>query len=139
MHRASSVRRSALGMHSGAAPAVPREALSCLHEDLDERISRPSPDPGEAGLATPALPPGVIGVSGRIEGDDSAVAAKTSGRIREITAREGDRVEAGQVIAMLDDQQHRHLRLHDGPLGHPGPAHAVLRQPDPALRLSVAR
>ena len=26
---------------------MPREALRCLHEDLDERISRPSPDPGE--------------------------------------------------------------------------------------------
>ena len=49
-------------------------------------------------LAPPALPPGVLGVSGRIEGDDSAVAAKTSGRIREISVREGDRVEAGQVI-----------------------------------------
>ncbi len=58
-------------------------------------------------LAPPALPPGVLAVSGRIEGDDSAVAAKTSGRIREITVREGDRVEAGQVIAVLDDEQIR--------------------------------
>ena len=58
-------------------------------------------------LRAPALPPGVIGVSGRIEGDDSAVAAKTMGRIREITVREGDRVEAAQVIAILDDQQNR--------------------------------
>src|SRR5215831_14463476 len=58
-------------------------------------------------LAPPAVAPGVIAVSGRIEGDDSAVAAKTSGRIREITVREGDRVEAGQVIAVLDDDQMR--------------------------------
>ena len=58
-------------------------------------------------LAPPALPPGVIAVSGRIEGDDAAVAAKTSGRIREITVREGDRVEAGHVIAELDDEQIR--------------------------------
>jgi HlyD family secretion protein len=58
-------------------------------------------------LARPSLPPGVIGVSGRIEGDDSAVAAKTSGRIREITVREGDPVQAGQVIAVLDDEQIR--------------------------------
>jgi HlyD family secretion protein len=47
----------------------------------------------------------IISVSGRIEGDDAAVAAKTSGRIREITVREGDQVKAGQVIAMLDDEQ----------------------------------
>ena len=58
-------------------------------------------------LAPSALPPGVLAVSGRIEGDDSAVAAKTSGRIREISVREGDRVEAGQVIAVLDDEQIR--------------------------------
>jgi HlyD family secretion protein len=52
-------------------------------------------------------PPGVIEVSGRIEGDDAAVAAKTAGRIREVTVREGDHVEAGQVIARLDDEQIR--------------------------------
>jgi membrane fusion protein YbhG len=58
-------------------------------------------------LARPAVPPEVIAVSGRIEGDDSAVAAKTMGRIREITVREGDEVQAGQVIAVLDDEQIR--------------------------------
>jgi HlyD family secretion protein len=58
-------------------------------------------------LAPPALPANVIAVSGRIEGDDSAVAAKTTGRIRELTVREGDRVEAGQVLATLDDEQIR--------------------------------
>ena len=58
-------------------------------------------------LASPALPPGVIAVSGRIEGDDSAIASKTSGRIREITVREGDVVKAGDVIAVLDDEQIR--------------------------------
>ena len=43
-------------------------------------------------LTRSAVSPGVLAVSGRIEGDDSAVAAKTSGRIREITVREGDQV-----------------------------------------------
>ena len=56
-------------------------------------------------LRQPAAPPNLIEVSGRIETDDSAVASKTSGRIREITVREGDTVKAGQVIAMLDDDQ----------------------------------
>lgn len=55
----------------------------------------------------PAAPPNVIEVSGRIEGDDSVVASKTSGRIREISVREGDEVKAGQVIAVLDDEQVR--------------------------------
>ena len=58
-------------------------------------------------FAVPALPPGLIAVSGRIEGDDSAVSPKTTGRIRELTVREGDRVEAGAVIAVLDDEQVR--------------------------------
>jgi HlyD family secretion protein len=58
-------------------------------------------------FAAPSLPPGIIAVSGRIEGDDSAVSPKTSGRIREVTVREGDHVEAGAVIALLDDEQVR--------------------------------
>ena len=58
-------------------------------------------------LAPSGLPPEVLAVSGRIEGDDSAVAAKTAGRIREISVREGDRVQASQVIAVLDDEQVR--------------------------------
>ena len=52
-------------------------------------------------VAGPSGQPGVIAVSGRIEGDDSAVAVKTAGRIREITVREGDHVAAGQVIAAV--------------------------------------
>ena len=58
-------------------------------------------------LAPSGTPAGVIALSGRIEGDDSAVAAKTSGRIQQITVREGDRLEAGQLIAVLDDEQIR--------------------------------
>src|SRR6202163_2316552 len=49
-------------------------------------------------FATPSLPASIIALSGRIEGDDSAVAAKTSGKILEVTVREGDTVTAGQVI-----------------------------------------
>jgi HlyD family secretion protein len=49
----------------------------------------------------------VITLSGRIEGDASAVAAKTSGRIVEVRVREGDTVNAGDTIAVLDDEQIR--------------------------------
>lgn len=58
-------------------------------------------------FASPRAPDSVISLSGRIEGDDSAVAPKTSGRILEIRFREGDRVKAGDTIATLDDQQIR--------------------------------
>ena len=58
-------------------------------------------------FAAPALPPGIVAVSGRIEGDDSAVGPKVGGRILEVTVREGDSVAAGAVIALLDDTQVR--------------------------------
>lgn len=58
-------------------------------------------------FATPAVPDSIVVLSGRIEGDDSAVAAKTTGRILEVRVREGDLVKAGDVIAVLDDQQIR--------------------------------
>jgi HlyD family secretion protein len=56
---------------------------------------------------TPPVPANIIQLSGRIEGDDSAVAAKTTGRILEIRVREGDQINAGDVIAELDDAQVR--------------------------------
>jgi membrane fusion protein YbhG len=78
-------------------------------------------------LAGTGLPPGVLGVSGRIEGDDAAVSAKLAGRIREITVREGDHVEAGQVIAVLDDAQIRAREQQ---------SEAMVRQAEARLRLS---
>jgi HlyD family secretion protein len=56
---------------------------------------------------TPPMSPNVVPLSGRIEGDDSAVSPKTSGRILEIRVREGDRVSAGDIIAVLGDEQLR--------------------------------
>lgn len=58
-------------------------------------------------FAKPHIEENVITLSGRIEGDASAVAAKTSGRILEVRVREGDTVNAGDVIAVLDDEQIR--------------------------------
>jgi HlyD family secretion protein len=55
----------------------------------------------------PPLPASIVPLSGRIEGDDSAVSPKTSGRILEIRVREGDRVSTGDIIAVLDDAQLR--------------------------------
>ena len=58
-------------------------------------------------FAAPSVPDGIVRLSGRIEGDDSAVAPKTAGRILEIRVREGDALKAGDVIAVLDDEQVR--------------------------------
>lgn len=70
-------------------------------------------------FAKPVPPENVITLSGRIEGDDSALAPKTGGRILEIHFREGDRVKAGDAIAILDDQQIR---------AREDQAHAALQQ-----------
>src|SRR4029077_5909241 len=58
-------------------------------------------------VAAPGVPDSIVTVSGRIEGDDSAVAPKIAGRILEVRVREGDTVKAGDVIAILDDAQVR--------------------------------
>lgn len=58
-------------------------------------------------FASTGGPTNVITLSGRIEGDSSTVAAKLSGRILEIKVREGDTVKAGDVLAVLDDDQIR--------------------------------
>lgn len=51
------------------------------------------------------LPEGLIQANGRIEGDHIAVSSKFAGRIAELKVREGDTVQAGQVLALLDDAQ----------------------------------
>jgi HlyD family secretion protein len=58
-------------------------------------------------LAKPRGPANTITLSGRVEGDDSAVSSKATGRLIEIKVREGDLVKAGDIIAVLDDQQVR--------------------------------
>ena len=58
-------------------------------------------------FSAPDIQKSIVALSGRIEGDDSALAAKTSGRIAEIRVREGDQVKAGDVIALIDDEQIR--------------------------------
>jgi HlyD family secretion protein len=58
-------------------------------------------------FAVPPVPASIVILSGRIEGDDSAVAVKPTGRILEVRVREGDRVKTGDIIAVLDDQQIR--------------------------------
>jgi HlyD family secretion protein len=58
-------------------------------------------------FANPPVPDSIVTVSGRIEGDDSAVSPKVAGRIVDIRVREGDSVKAGDTIATLDDAQVR--------------------------------
>lgn len=58
-------------------------------------------------FASAGGPENVITLSGRIEGDPAAVSAKLGGRILEVRVREGDTVNQGDIIAVLDDAQIR--------------------------------
>lgn len=51
--------------------------------------------------------PGILEASGRIEGDQAAVGAKIGGRIVRVPVREGQTLEAGQLIADLSSDQAR--------------------------------
>jgi len=53
-------------------------------------------------LREPDLPPGFAGGNGRLEAQEVYVASKYPGRIAEVLFREGDTVEAGQVVARID-------------------------------------
>src|SRR5262245_49241268 len=70
-------------------------------------------------FAKRGVPENIVTLSGRIEGDDSAVAPITTGRILEMRFREGDSVKAGESIAILGYEQ---LRAREGQ------ARAALRQ-----------
>jgi HlyD family secretion protein len=58
-------------------------------------------------FAKRGVPKNVVVLSGRIEGDDSAVAPITTGRILEMRFREGDSVKAGESISILGYEQLR--------------------------------
>src|ERR1700754_5020735 len=53
-------------------------------------------------LRKPDLPPGFAGGNGRLEAQEVYVASKYPGRVAEVLFREGDTVEAGQVVARID-------------------------------------
>src|SRR5215475_1705267 len=58
-------------------------------------------------FAKRGAPENIVTLSGRIEGDDSAVSPITTGRILEMRFREGDSVKAGESVAILDYDQLR--------------------------------
>ena len=57
------------------------------------------------GTSGPEERPGTVFVSGRIEGDETNLAPKLSGRIVEIIVREGEDVKAAEVVARLSGKQ----------------------------------
>ncbi len=50
------------------------------------------------------LPAGIVSGNGRLEGTEIDIATKTAGRVKEVLVREGDFVEAGQVVAQMDTE-----------------------------------
>ena len=50
------------------------------------------------------LPPGIAFSNGRLEADEIDIDTKFAGRIARLLADEGDMVQAGQVVALMDTQ-----------------------------------
>jgi HlyD family secretion protein len=49
-----------------------------------------------------ALPPGIAKANGRLESEQAEIATKYPGRIAAVLAREGQMVDAGEVVARMD-------------------------------------
>ncbi|MBB4016028.1 HlyD family secretion protein [Chelatococcus caeni] len=54
-----------------------------------------------------SLPEGIARANGRIEAEQVDVSAKYAGRLAEVLVEEGDMVDAGTVIARMDDSEYR--------------------------------
>ena len=52
-------------------------------------------------LRPPRIPPGFVSSNGRIEATEIDLATKYAGRIEQVLVREGDIVDAGQVVARM--------------------------------------
>jgi HlyD family secretion protein len=50
----------------------------------------------------PPIPPGIAYGNGRLEADPIDIATKFAGRVYELRVDEGDRVSAGQIVALMD-------------------------------------
>jgi HlyD family secretion protein len=63
-----------------------------------------------SGCRKKAEPANTLFVSGRIDGDTVDISSKIQGRIVNVSAREGDSVTAGQVLAWLSSPQQEAIR-----------------------------
>jgi HlyD family secretion protein len=62
------------------------------------------------GCKKEAEPEGSLFVSGRIDGDTVDISSKIAGRIVDLKVREGDSVQAGDVVAWLSSLQEEAIR-----------------------------
>lgn len=79
-----------------ALPALAESPLEKL--SLDAILSK---------LGADNLPEGIVKSNGRIEGQAIEIATKYPGRVAEVLVSEGDIVEAGGLIARIDDREYR--------------------------------
>ncbi|WP_018181051.1 HlyD family secretion protein [Kaistia granuli] len=86
----------ALSTHIGPGPIFVSEATA--QNKLKSLIDRLRGNP---------LPPGIAQSNGRIEGQEIDVSSKYPGRLASVEVQEGDTVEAGQVLARIDDREYR--------------------------------
>jgi HlyD family secretion protein len=59
-------------------------------------------------LRQQGIPPGFVSGNGRLEATEIDIATKFPGRIQEVLTKEGDTVDAGQVVAHMDTRELEH-------------------------------
>jgi HlyD family secretion protein len=103
-------------------PAI-EKSTTIVQQPVTENIPSPKSQPQWLGIALGLGAIAIIGVgswyifrpqtqnaiafSGRIEGYETDVSTKSSGRVEEVTVREGDNVTKGQLLVRLDDAEIR--------------------------------
>jgi HlyD family secretion protein len=100
----------ALDNPDGALKAgMPADATFCVTGAADcTAVTETSPQAGLAlpKLGAPANPtPYPIQASGSIEGNETTISAEIGGRVIEVSAFEGDSVQAGQLLVQLDGSE----------------------------------
>ena len=63
-------------------------------------------------LRKPGVPLGFVSGNGRLEATEVDMATKFSGRVEEVLVKEGDTVDAGQVVARMDTRELMH-QIHE--------------------------
>jgi len=94
------------------AASPPHDDEAERHEELPTKVRLPAHVARAAGIKTAAAVmdslPSTVDLTGEIAADpdrSARLAARIPGRIMEVKAKEGDRVKAGQVIAVLESPE----------------------------------
>ncbi|MES1255021.1 MAG: efflux RND transporter periplasmic adaptor subunit [Acidobacteriota bacterium] len=111
-HEARKETATAKGGDASASESAPHDDEAEEHQELPTKVRLPSSVVRGAGIKTsPAILdslPATVDLTGEIAADpdrSAQLAARVAGRILDVRVKDGDRVKAGQAIAVLDSPE----------------------------------